>query len=121
MLTRSAALHEAAVPPVTARYRSRVWREATTPTSTPITKAKPTSARTSEAATASTTLRTARAAGGTRGTACSMPTPRAWSFVEFVGFGDGGEVEALGEVLPEQAVGVLVGGPLLPKLSRAAK
>jgi hypothetical protein len=28
--------------------------------------------------------------------------------VEFVGFGDGGEVEALAEVLPEQAVGVLV-------------
>src|SRR3954468_13281167 len=61
----------------TARYRSRVWREATTPTSTPITKAKPTSApSTSEATTASRTLRTARAAGGTRGTASSMSTPR---------------------------------------------
>jgi hypothetical protein len=42
----------------TAHYRLRVWREATTPTSTPMTKAKPTSApSTSEATTASTTLR----------------------------------------------------------------
>jgi hypothetical protein len=53
----------------------RGWREkATTPTSTPITKAKPMSApRTSEATTASTTLRTARA-GGMRAAASSLPT-----------------------------------------------
>jgi hypothetical protein len=107
----------------------RVWREATTPTSTPITKAKPTSApSTSEATTASRTLRTARARRrDARHGEQYVHSARAWSFVEFVGdgvefgSGHGGEVEALGEVLPEQAVGVLVGGPLLPKLSRAAK
>jgi hypothetical protein len=55
----------------------RGWREkATTPTSTPITRAKPMSApRISEATTASTTLRTART-GGMRAAASSLPTAR---------------------------------------------